>query len=105
MSRYVGLKRAKPKLAKLGGKAWSNAKRNAEIAAMDLAADLLRLQATRDSEHGHAFSMDDQWQKEFEDSFPYTETPDQLRAIGEMKVDMESEKTHGSPCLRRCGLW
>ena len=92
LSRYVGLKRAKPKLAKLGGKAWSNAKRNAEIAAMDLAADLLRLQATRDSEHGHAFSMDDQWQKEFEDSFPYTETPDQLRAIGEMKVDMESEK-------------
>ena len=81
----------KPKLAKLGGKAWTKTKEAAELAAIDLAADLLRLQASRDSEVGHAFSVDDQWQKEFEDSFPYSET-DQFRAILEVKEDMESEK-------------
>jgi transcription-repair coupling factor (superfamily II helicase) len=92
LSRYVGLKRSKPKLAKLGGKSWSNARRSAELAALDLAADLLRMQAKRDSEKGHAFSPDDRWQKEFEDSFPYTETPDQLSAIQNVKTDMESDK-------------
>ena len=92
LSRYVGLKKAKPKLAKLGGRAWTKTKEAAELAAIDLAADLLRLQAARDSDKGYAFSPDDQWQKEFEDSFPYTETPDQLRSIAEVKQDMESEK-------------
>ena len=92
LSRYVGLKKAKPKLAKLGGKAWARTREAAEIAAIDLAADLLRLQASRDSERGHSFSPDDKWQKEFEDSFPYSETPDQLRSILEVKQDMESEK-------------
>ena len=92
LSRYVGLRKAKPKLAKLGGRAWAKTKEAAELAAIDLAADLLRLQAARDSDKGYAFSPDDQWQKEFEDSFPYTETPDQLRSIAEVKEDMESEK-------------
>ena len=57
LSRYVGLKKARPKLAKLGGKAWANVKQAAEIAALDLAADLLRLQATRDSNYGHSFPL------------------------------------------------
>ena len=92
LSRYVGLKKAMPKLAKLGGKTWAKTKEAAELAAIDLAADLLRLQAARDSDEGYAFSTDDQWQKEFEDSFPYTETPDQLRSITEVKQDMESKK-------------
>ncbi len=92
LSRYVGLKKGKPKLAKLGGKSWAKTKESAELAAIDLAADLLRLQASRDSEKGYAFSDDDKWQKEFEDSFPYSETPDQLRSILEVKEDMESEK-------------
>ena len=92
LSRYVGLKKAKPKLAKLGGRAWAKTKEAAELAAIDLASDLLRLQAARDSDKGYAFSSDDKWQKEFEDSFPYTETPDQLRSIAEVKEDMESEK-------------
>ena len=91
LSRYVGLKKAKPKLAKLGGRAWTKTKEAAELAAIDLAADLLRLQASRDSEVSHTFSDDDQWQKEFGDSFPYSETPDQLRAILEVKKDMESK--------------
>jgi transcription-repair coupling factor (superfamily II helicase) len=92
LSRYIGLKKSKPKLAKLGGKSWAKTREAAEIAAIDLAADLLRLQASRDSERGFSFSPDDKWQKEFEDSFPYSETPDQLRSIVEVKEDMESDK-------------
>ena len=90
LSRYVGLRKAKPKLAKLGGKAWAKIKSDAERAALDLAADLLRLQATRQASLGFAFAKDDQWQKDFEDSFPYTETPDQQKAIDQVKHDMES---------------
>ena len=60
------------------------------VAALDLAADLLRLQATRQANLGFAFAKDDQWQKDFEDSFPYTETPDQQKAIDQVKHDMES---------------
>ena len=92
LSRYVGLQKTKPKLAKLGGKLWSKTKQAAEEAALDLAADLLRLQATRESKSGFAFSIDDQWQKEFEDSFPYVETPDQQKAIDQVKQDMEQEE-------------
>ncbi len=92
LSRYVGLQKASPKLAKLGGKSWAKAKQAAEIAALDLAADLLRLQATRDTNLGHAFSKDDKWQKEFEDAFPFNETLDQLKAINQVKEDMEKEQ-------------
>ena len=92
LSRYVGLKKAKPKLAKLGGKAWAKTKSEAERAALDLAADLLRLQATRQTNQGFAYSPDDQWQKEFEDAFPFTETPDQQKAINQVKVDMENSE-------------
>ena len=92
LSRYVGLKKTKPKLAKLGGKAWAKTKSEAERAALDLAADLLRLQATRQSNKGFAYSTDDQWQKEFEDAFPFTETPDQQKAIDQVKLDMESSE-------------
>ena len=92
LSRYIGLQKARPKLAKLGGKAWAKTKQAAEMAALDLAADLLRLQATRDTQSGHAFPPDEQWQKEFEDSFPFTETVDQLKAIIQVKEDMEKEQ-------------
>jgi transcription-repair coupling factor (superfamily II helicase) len=92
LSRYVGLKKAKPKLAKLGGKAWAKTKSEAERAALDLAADLLRLQATRQTNQGFAYSPDDQWQKEFEDAFPFTETPDQQKAINQVKIDMENSE-------------
>ena len=92
LSRYVGLQKAKPKLAKLGGKAWAKTKQAAELAALDLAADLLRLQATRETQMGYAFATDDQWQKEFEDAFPFTETPDQQKAIDQTKIDMEKEE-------------
>lgn len=92
LSRYIGLQKARPKLAKLGGKAWAKTRQAAEMAALDLAADLLRLQATRDTQSGHAFPSDEQWQKEFEDAFPFTETVDQLKAIEQVKEDMEKEQ-------------
>ena len=63
LSRYVRLKKQNPKLAKLGGKAWAKTKSEAERAALDLAADLLRLQATRQTNQGFAYSPDDQWRK------------------------------------------
>lgn len=92
LSRYVGLQKTKPKLAKLGGKAWAKTREAAEMAALDLAADLLRLQATRETQSGYAFAPDEQWQKEFEDAFPFTETPDQQKAIDQTKSDMEKEQ-------------
>tara|TARA_Y100001978_G_C23702867_1_gene442419 strand:- start:6568 stop:9945 length:3378 start_codon:yes stop_codon:yes gene_type:complete len=92
LSRYVGLRKAKPKLAKLGGRAWTRTRQAAEMAALDLAADLLRLQASRETQGGNAFAPDDQWQKEFEDAFPFTETTDQLKAIEQTKIDMEKDQ-------------
>ena len=92
LSRYIGLQKTKPKLAKLGGKSWTRVKQAAEIAALDLAANLLRNQAFRNSERGHAFAPDDRWQKKFEDLFPHTETEDQILAINAVKLDMECGK-------------
>ena len=74
-------------------------KQAAELAALDLAADLLRLQATRDAQKGYAF-QDEQWQK-FEDAFPYTETKDQIKAING-KAGHGKRTSHGQISLRRC---
>ncbi|MEM9227291.1 MAG: DEAD/DEAH box helicase, partial [Verrucomicrobiota bacterium] len=89
LSRYVGLSKASPKLGRLGTNAWDKTRRAAERATLDLAAQLLSLQAERNARPGHAFSADQPWQTAFEDAFPYPETPDQLTAIRESKSDME----------------
>jgi transcription-repair coupling factor (superfamily II helicase) len=89
VSRYVGLAKTRPQLGRIGTNRWEKTRRAAEVATIDLAAELLRLQASREAQTGHAFSADTAWQKEFEDSFPFTETRDQLRAIVETKTDME----------------
>ncbi|HWA88195.1 MAG TPA: transcription-repair coupling factor [Opitutus sp.] len=89
VSRYVGLTKAKPQLGRIGSGRWEKARSAAERATVDLAAELLRLHAAREAQPGFAFPPDDTWQKEFEASFPFTETPDQLRAIAETKADME----------------
>ncbi|AHF89362.1 transcription-repair coupling factor [Opitutaceae bacterium TAV5] len=89
ISRYVGLSKTRPQLGKIGSNRWEKTRRAAEHATLDLAADLLRLQAAREAQPGHAFDPDNDWQKEFEASFPFTETRDQLRAIEETKADME----------------
>ncbi len=89
LSRYVGLSKMSPRLGRLGTNAWDKTRRAAERATLDLAAQLLSLQAERSSQPGYAFSSDQPWQRSFEDSFPYNETPDQLTAIREAKADME----------------
>jgi transcription-repair coupling factor (superfamily II helicase) len=92
ISRYVGIGKRFPPLSNLGDAKWSKAKRAAETAVFDYAARLLSLQAQRNTLPGYAFPSDTKWQQEFEASFLYTETPDQLRAIEETKRDMESEQ-------------
>jgi transcription-repair coupling factor (superfamily II helicase) len=89
ISRYVGLGRTKPQLGKIGTGRWEKARRAVERATVDLAAELLRIQASREAQPGFAFPEDTEWQREFEASFPFTETPGQLRAIEETKRDME----------------
>ncbi len=89
ISRYVGLSKAKPQLGRIGSGRWEKARQAAERATIDLAGELLRIQAAREAQPGHGFPVDNTWQKEFEASFPFTETPDQLRAITETKADLE----------------
>jgi transcription-repair coupling factor (superfamily II helicase) len=89
ISRYVGLSKAKPQLGRVGSGRWEKARQSAERATLDLAAELLRIQAQREAQPGHAFAGDNIWQKEFEAAFPFTETPDQVKAIGDLKADME----------------
>jgi transcription-repair coupling factor (superfamily II helicase) len=92
ISRYVGIGKRFPPLSNLGDAKWSKAKKAAETAVFDYAARLLSLQAQRTTLPGYAFPPDSKWQQEFEGSFLYTETPDQLRAIEETKKDMEAEQ-------------
>jgi len=89
ISRYVGLGKTKPQLGKVGSNRWEKTRQAAERATIDLAADLLKIQAQREAQPGYAFPPDNDWQKEFEGSFPFTETKDQLKAIDETKSDLE----------------
>jgi transcription-repair coupling factor (superfamily II helicase) len=89
VQKYVGAEGTTPKINKLSGVEWKKTKLRAKQAIQDLAKELLALSAARKLEKGHAFSKDDHWQREFEDMFPYEETPDQLRSIREIKRDME----------------
>ncbi len=89
VSRYIGAGDAAPQLTRLGTQEWERAKRKARAAVQDLAEELLKLYAARQLSQGHAFSADNEWQRELEDAFPYTETDDQLHAIAEVKQDME----------------
>lgn len=82
----------KMKLNKLGGSDWNKTKQRVKKATDDLARGLIKLYAERANAKGYAFSADTPWQREFEDSFPYRETDDQLRSIEEVKKDMESVK-------------
>ncbi len=90
ISRYIGMEKTVPKLARLDSKSWIKVKNAAEHAALDYASELLNIQSRREITEGIAFPPDSDWQKSFEDSFPFVETPDQLRAIDEVKADMQS---------------
>jgi transcription-repair coupling factor (superfamily II helicase) len=93
ISRYVGIGKRLPELSVMGDSRWSKAKRAAETAVFDYATKLLSIQAERNANSGFAFPPDTKWQTEFESSFVYKETTDQLRAIQETKEDMESERS------------
>jgi transcription-repair coupling factor (superfamily II helicase) len=92
ISRYVGADGGEPQLSALGGKRWLNMKARARRAAQGMAGELLNLYAERQVRTGHPFSADGEMQMEFEASFPYRETPDQLEAIDATKADMEGER-------------
>lgn len=92
VSKYVGAGRVRPPLHTLGGHRWLVARERAERAVRDVAAELLRVAAARAAQPGHAFGPDTPWQREFEATFPYEETPDQLRTIAEVKADMEKPR-------------
>ncbi|AMM20221.1 transcription-repair coupling factor [Frondihabitans sp. PAMC 28766] len=87
LSRYVGGEA--PKLSKMGGSDWSQAKGKARKAVRDIAVELVKLYSARMASKGYAFSPDTPWQRELEEAFPFAETPDQLTTIDEIKADME----------------
>jgi len=93
VQKYVGgSKKSRPTLAHIGGRMWARQKEAARQAVTDLAADMLQLQAARASRPGIRFSGDTAWQREFDASFPYMETPDQLTSIAAIKADMEQPR-------------
>ena len=92
VSRYVGLAKTRPQLGRIGTGRWEKTRASAERATLDLAAQLLEVQARRAAQPGLASAPDTAWQREFESSFPFVETPDQLRAIIETKADMEQSR-------------
>src|SRR5258708_3086033 len=92
VSKYVGAGKARPPLNTLGGGRWSKTKEQAGRAVLDLAGEMLSIQAARASQAGHSFPEDAPWQREFESAFLFEETPDQMRAIVQTKADMEKPK-------------
>jgi transcription-repair coupling factor (superfamily II helicase) len=90
LTRYVGMGNAAPALHSLKGHRWQNERASAQSAIEDLAARLLETQAARELKKGRACGPDTHWQSEFENSFPYMETPDQLTAVKAVKADLES---------------
>ena len=90
VSKYIGsAEQETVRLSKLGGAAWQKAKQRAKKSAADLAEQLLKLYAARQKNPGFAFAPDDDWQRSFEEAFPYEETEDQLVCAQEIKRDME----------------
>lgn len=91
LCRYRGSGNIKPKLSRMGGKDWENTKAKVKKEVEQVAYDLLRLYARRKMQQGIQFLPDTTWQVEMEEAFEYTETPDQMKAIVDVKADMESE--------------
>jgi len=92
VQKYVGSESKEPKIYKLGGNEWKRVKRKVESSVQDIADDLIKLYAEREASVGYGFSPDGDMQREFEASFAYQETEDQLRSINEIKKDMERER-------------
>ena len=89
LQKYISDNDEIPKLSRLGSGEWAKAKSRASAAVEDIAEKLLEIYARRERARGFAFDEDDASQREFEDAFPYEETPDQIKAVLEIKKDME----------------
>ncbi len=92
LQKYISGDNSTPKLSRLGSGDWSRAKSRASAAVEDIAEKLLEIYARREKSQGFAFAEDDASQREFEDAFPYEETPDQIRAVSDVKKDMEQAR-------------
>lgn len=90
--KYIGDRETPPVLNKLGSNSFKRTKTYVERSVVSIAKDLIKIYALRQKHSGFKFPPDTEWQKEFEDSFPYIETPDQIRAMNEIKQDMESAR-------------
>ena len=93
VSRYVGVGKKSPPLSSLADAKWARAKTSAVASIFDYAGRMLAVQAERETQLGHAFGPDTKWQSEFEHSFPFRETADQLKAINATKHDMEQARS------------
>ncbi len=92
VQKYIGFSKRPPRLFKLGSREWEKVRRQIEKRLQHLAAELLHVQAARESLKGFVFPADNAWQQEFEKRFPFTETPDQSKATAEVKADMVSQR-------------
>jgi transcription-repair coupling factor (superfamily II helicase) len=92
LSRFRGMGDGKPELSKMSSKAWEKTKAKVRKSIKKLAVDLLQLYAQRAQQQGFAYPQDMPWQEEMEDSFPYQPTPDQLKAVQDVKQDMQSDR-------------
>ncbi|MEK7749913.1 MAG: transcription-repair coupling factor, partial [Planctomycetota bacterium] len=92
VQKYIGSSDHRPRLDKIGSKYWEIRKKRAENAAIDIASDLLHVQALRNAKEGIVYPNDTDWQREFEAEFIYEETPDQIQVINDIKKDMESKR-------------
>lgn len=92
VEKYVGMGERVPSLSRLGTQEWQRAKQRAQQSVVDMAQDLVDVAVARESEPGHAFAADSDWQRQLEQAFPYAETPDQDKAIADVKTDMEQPK-------------
>ena len=92
IQKYADSEAKPPKLNRLGGMEWKKTKTRVKKAVADIAKELVSLYAIRENSQGYAFSPDSEWQREFEEMFPFEETEDQQNAINEVKKDMESTK-------------
>jgi transcription-repair coupling factor (superfamily II helicase) len=89
VQKYIGTSPKRPKLSKVGSKRWQKQKEKVAASVRDLAVELLEVQAKRQTTGGIAYGADSSWQAEFEQSFPYQETPDQTTAAEQIKTDMQ----------------
>ncbi len=92
VQKFLGNEEREPRLNHLGGSEWVRTKRKVQKSVQDIAEDLIKLYAEREAQPGYSFRMDTEWQRDFEALFPYDETPDQLRAVADIKKDMEKTR-------------